>query len=245
MQDLRPDLPPTFSGYPTADRTGWDDFRAEYERTHRELWSGFDAWVREQGAPPLPDLEFIHTSRFLNLWVYPGAIDYERSVPLAPTWQRLESSVRDTEEPWQLPEDLRDGDGALVYLSLGSLGSADVELMRRLVDILSRTRHRYVVSKGPRADELELEAEEDPHLNAIARTGSGALVIAGDGPLRRQLEQRAMERGVADLVCFGVGDLDVGSGHSQSCFVGHVANQRTVKSLCCGWKRKRECQQKE
>jgi len=49
-----------------------------------------------------------------------------------------------------------DGDASLVYLSLGSLGSADVDLMRRLVDVLSRTRHRYVVSKGPRADEFEL-----------------------------------------------------------------------------------------
>jgi uncharacterized protein (TIGR00661 family) len=28
--------------------------------------------------------------------------------------------------------------------------------MRRLVDVLSRTRHRYIVSKGPRADEFEL-----------------------------------------------------------------------------------------
>ena len=45
---------------------------------------------------------------------------------------------------------------ALIYLSLGSLGSADVELMRRLVAVLADTPHRYVVSKGPRADEFEL-----------------------------------------------------------------------------------------
>jgi UDP:flavonoid glycosyltransferase YjiC (YdhE family) len=50
----------------------------------------------------------------------------------------------------------RGGEGALVYLSLGSLGSADVELMRRLVAVLSRTRHRYIVSKGPLHDEFDL-----------------------------------------------------------------------------------------
>ena len=50
------------------------------------------------------------------------------------------------------------GDGALVYLSLGSLGSADVELMRRLVDVLSRSPHRFIVSKGPQAAEFELAA---------------------------------------------------------------------------------------
>jgi MGT family glycosyltransferase len=151
-----PDLPPPFSGYPTDDPTGWAEFRAEYDRTHRELWTGFDGWIQEQGAPPLPDLEFIHESYHLNLSIYPDAADYLRSQPLAPTWHGLESSVRDTEEPWEVPGSLRDRDGALIYLSLGSLGSADVELMRRLIEVLSRTPHRYVVSKGPRADELEL-----------------------------------------------------------------------------------------
>jgi MGT family glycosyltransferase len=151
-----PDLPPTFSGFPTDDRTGWDEFRAEYDRTHRDLWAGFSEWVVEQGAPPLPDLEFIHESEHLNLYIYPDAADYLRSRPLGETWHRLESSVRDTEEAWEVPDPLRDGDGSLVYLSLGSLGSADVALMERLVDVLSRTKHRYVVSKGPRADEFGL-----------------------------------------------------------------------------------------
>jgi MGT family glycosyltransferase len=152
-----PDLPPTFSGYPVDDPSGWEEFRAEYDRTHRELWSGFNEWMLEQGAPPLPDLEFIHESDRLNLSIYPDAADYLRTKPLAPTWHRLESSVRDTEEPWSVSEHLSDdGDGSLVYLSLGSLGSADVDLMRRLVDVLSRTSHRYIVSKGPRADEFAL-----------------------------------------------------------------------------------------
>jgi MGT family glycosyltransferase len=152
-----PDLPPTFSGYLSEDRAGWDEFRAEYDRTHRELWSGFNEWMLEQGAPPLPDLEFIHESDHLNISIFPDAADYLRSNPLAPTWHRLESSVRDTEVPWSVPDALDDGgDASLVYLSLGSLGSADVDLMRRLVDVLSRTRHRYIVSKGPRADEFEL-----------------------------------------------------------------------------------------
>jgi MGT family glycosyltransferase len=151
-----PELPPLFSGYPTLDRSGWEEFRAEYERTHRETWQRYDAFVVDAGAPPLPDLEFIHESEHLNLSVYPEVADYPRSQPVAPTWHRLESSVRETEEPWDVPEALRDGPGALVYLSLGSLGSADVELMRRLVAVLADSPNRFVVSKGPRADEFEL-----------------------------------------------------------------------------------------
>ncbi|HEX6331153.1 MAG TPA: glycosyltransferase [Actinomycetota bacterium] len=151
-----PALPPTFSGYPIDDADGWEGFRAEYERTHRDPWGSYNDWVVERGTPPLPDLEFIHESPDLNLYVFPEVADYPRSRPLAPTWRRLDSSVRETEEPFEVPESLRDGDGGLVYLSLGSLGSADVELMRRLVEVLADTPHRYLVSKGPRADEIDL-----------------------------------------------------------------------------------------
>src|SRR6266568_9013108 len=34
-----PDVPPAFSGYPAADPGLWPEFRAEYDRVHRELWS--------------------------------------------------------------------------------------------------------------------------------------------------------------------------------------------------------------
>jgi MGT family glycosyltransferase len=157
---LDPALPPVFSGYAAGDRAGWPEFRAEYARAHAEIWEGFDVFMREAGAAPLPrgpeGPAFIHESPFLNLFLYPAEADYARDVPLAPTWHRLDSCVRDTEARWDLPEAHRDGNGALVYLSLGSLGSADVDLMRRLVEVLGRTRHRFIVSKGPQHEQFEL-----------------------------------------------------------------------------------------
>ncbi|MEU8261954.1 glycosyltransferase [Micromonospora sp. NPDC048999] len=150
-----PDVAPVFSGYPAADRSRWAEFQAEYDRVHRPVWEEFDAWVREQGAPGLPDLEFIHEGD-LNLYVYPGIADYTDPRPLGPTWQRLESSVRETDEEFTMPAELADRDGALIYFSLGSLGSADVELMRRVIDSLAKTPHRYIVSKGPLHAEIEL-----------------------------------------------------------------------------------------
>ncbi len=64
--------------------------------------------------------------------------------------------MREVESSFALPEQLAAGEEKLVYLSLGSLGSADVELMRRLVDVLSDSRHRFIVSKGPQHDEFDL-----------------------------------------------------------------------------------------
>jgi MGT family glycosyltransferase len=150
-----PDLPPTFSGYSSQERSGWNEFRRRYRELHEDPWKDFDAFFRDRGAPGLPDLEFIHESPWLNLYVYPKEADYPRTVPLASTWHRLDSSVRDTDVPYEVPLELR-GDGALVYLSLGSLGSADVELMTRLIDVLSRTRHRFIVSMGPQHELLTL-----------------------------------------------------------------------------------------
>ena len=148
-------VPPVFSGYPTEDRRGWDEFRAEYRRTHFEMWQTFNDWCVSQGTDPLPHLEFIHTSPWLNMYLYPEAADYRRATPLAPTWHRLDSSVRATDDPFEVPSSL-EGDGSLIYLSLGSLGSADVDLMKRLVSVLAETPHRYIVSKGPQHTEYEL-----------------------------------------------------------------------------------------
>ena len=150
------DVPPVFSGYPAGDRAGWPAFWDEYDRLTGDLWGSFDAFCREQGAGGLAPRAFMHSSPDLNLYLYPAEADYPRRTPLDPTWHRLDSCVRDTDASFTLPEHLRDGDGALVYLSLGSLGSADVALMQRLVDILGTTRHRVIVSKGPQAEEIRL-----------------------------------------------------------------------------------------
>ena len=154
-----PLVPPFSSGY-AAERRDWAAFLAEVERTHRAMWADFDAFCRDHGdhglryGPFGPD--FIAESPWLNLYLYPAEVDYARERTLAPTWHRLDSSVRAADTTWELPEHLRNRDGALIYLSLGSLGSADVGLMQRLVDLLATTEHRVIVSKGPLADQITL-----------------------------------------------------------------------------------------
>jgi MGT family glycosyltransferase len=152
-----PGIPPAFSGYPAADQAGWQAFREEYERAHRPMWAEFNAWVIDQGAPALPDMEFIHEGA-LNLYVYPELADYQRVRPLGPSWHRLDSSVRQTDEEFVLPQAIASQDGPLIYFSLGSLGSADVALMQRVIGCLSATPYRYIVSKGPLHSEIELAA---------------------------------------------------------------------------------------
>jgi MGT family glycosyltransferase len=151
-----PELPPPYSGLPIDDRSEWEAFRAEYARAIGAMQADFDEFCQQRGAPPLAEGELIHASPWLNLYLYPRELDYPRSTRLEETWHNLESSVRGSDAAWRVPDELAEGDGAVIYLSLGSLGSADVPLMERLVESLAQTRHRYIVSKGPQHAAYEL-----------------------------------------------------------------------------------------
>lgn len=155
-----PDIPPPFSGLPSGEPDQWRSYRAEFERALRPMWRDFDAWAQAQGAPPLPDLEFMPRDNAANLYVYPAEADYVDRRPLDATWTRMDSSVRETDDDYVLPAEMADrpAGSALIYLSLGSLGGADVELMQRLVDVLGTTGHRFIVSKGPQAERITLAA---------------------------------------------------------------------------------------
>ena len=149
------DVPPVFSGYPVDDRSQWSAYWDAYRDAHAELHADFSTFCEERGTPPLPELEFMFESPWLNMTIYPDEVDYPRARPLPGTWRNLQASVRATDAPYEVPDSLRGG-GPLLYLSLGSLGSADVELMRTLVAELADGPYRVIVSKGPQHDLFEL-----------------------------------------------------------------------------------------
>jgi MGT family glycosyltransferase len=151
-----PEVPPVFSGLPAADRSGWDGFWEEYDRVLGPLHEEFSRFCVERSAPALPHRCFIHESPWLNLYAYPAEVDYSRSVPLGSLWHNLDSTIRSSDEPWEIPDLISGESGALIYLSLGSLGSADVGLMQGLIDTLAETPHRCVVSMGPLHDQIRL-----------------------------------------------------------------------------------------
>lgn len=107
-------------------------------------------------GPPLRSDDFTHESPWLNLYLYPDEIDYRRARQLGPHWQNLQASVRNSGPVRDVPEAMVDGEGPLIYLSLGSLGAADVALMRKLVAELADQPYRVIISQGPQAKKIEL-----------------------------------------------------------------------------------------
>ena len=150
-----PGVAPAFSGLAADDDASFPAFRDAYRRTHLDLWRDFDGWFRSQGAPGLPELAFIGPGD-LNLYVYPEELDYRDARPLPDTWHRLESSVRETDTPVEIPDGFATGVRPVIYFSLGSLGSADVGLMSHVIGALADEPYDVIVSTGPRHDEISL-----------------------------------------------------------------------------------------
>ena len=98
-------------------------------------------------------------SPYLNIYGYPEELDYTDIRPNPDKWVRVDAFTRQGEENFEIPAKLKDRDEKtqkLIYLSLGSIGSMDVELMKRLVGILAKSPHKFIVSKGNSGDQYEL-----------------------------------------------------------------------------------------
>jgi len=149
------DLPPVLSGLPIDDRNQWQAFKDEYHRQHEALLTEHNDFRASVGVAPCPIDEFNTNTPWCNLYLFPEAANYPRSIPLDPTWHRLNSTVRTTEEPFDV-DAMVPGAGKVVYLSLGSLGCMDVGLMQRLIDAMATTEHRTIVSMGPLKDQMSL-----------------------------------------------------------------------------------------
>jgi len=134
-----------------------ENFREEKSKALKETWNSFNNWIVSQGLPPLPHNKFILPSPYLNIYMFPEEIDYTDLRQLPSNWYRFDCFKRSgNEESFEIPEKLRNRSGKLIYLSMGSMGGADVQLMKKLVSILSKSEHRFIVSKGPLHEEYEL-----------------------------------------------------------------------------------------
>lgn len=155
-----PDLPIAWLGLPSK----WDkndekqrkmmeeakELKEKLRNNYNEYWTSF-------GLPELPKepATCIPTSPYLNIYMYPEELDY--SEYKLKEWKRCDSMVRDqSAKKFEIPEKLRDKPGKLIFLSLGSLASADIVLMKRITGLLADSPHRFIVCKGPLHDQYEL-----------------------------------------------------------------------------------------
>ncbi|CAG2179776.1 unnamed protein product, partial [Oppiella nova] len=150
--------PPPNSGLPASGPVSeWKAFTETTNSAQYPVWKAFDEWVQSKGLPPLAKDRFIYDSPYLNIYGYPLELDYLDIRPLPPKWYRFDNLKRtEQQQKFEIPVPLRGRPGKLVYFSMGSMGGTDLNLMKRLVTILSKSKHRFIVSKGPLHEEYDL-----------------------------------------------------------------------------------------
>src|SRR5882672_5718282 len=117
----------------------------------------YSDYLVSRGCQPLVGNSMRNTDNCLNIYGYPLELDYTDIRPLPKNFIRFDNLKRTEENlSFEIPVPLRDRPGKLIYFSLGSMCSADVENMKRLVTILSKSKHRFIVSKGPLHEEYDL-----------------------------------------------------------------------------------------
>lgn len=148
-------IPPHLSGLSESDLAGHAAFRARFNEAIGPIHEDFNAFLRDCGEAPYPLGQFFEASPYLNLLLYPEPVKFRRAQPLEPSrFQYLEGCVRE-EAPYEVPAFAANEGGPLIYVSFGSLGAGDVDLMKRLIAALGRSRFRVLVNVGDYRDQYE------------------------------------------------------------------------------------------
>ncbi|CAG2167584.1 unnamed protein product [Oppiella nova] len=151
-------LPPSYLGLPTnTEREMKEKYRQQLWERNIDLWYKYRDELMAIGCPPLYEFQYWSPSPYANFYLAPKELDYTDIRPLPDTFHGFDCFKRSgSEDTLEIPDNLKNRSGKLIFLSFDMFVSRDVELMKRLVAILSKSKHRFIVSKGLKHNEYEL-----------------------------------------------------------------------------------------
>ena len=141
-----PNVPPYLSGM-APDDPSRPAFETAYLTATAPAHERYNQFRQSRGLPPLPAGQFLETSEHLNVLLAPSAIRHRRANPLpADRFACLEGCVR--EEARYDPPSLPVNEGPIVYMSFGSLGAIDTDLISRMIKTFAQLPARFFVNVG-------------------------------------------------------------------------------------------------
>jgi len=144
-----PAIPPHLSGCGENDQACFARYRARFEEVIKPIHDGFMDFVESCGHARLPFPEFVLPSPYLNMLLYPKPLQFRRERPLDPEkFVYLDGCVRTEVESYSVPRFARNDTAPLLYFSFGSLGVADVDLIKRMIDVFGRSPYRVLANVG-------------------------------------------------------------------------------------------------
>ncbi len=147
-----PWIPPHLSGCGENDREGFKAYQDHFNDVIKPIHDDFNSFLESCGESPYPIGEFFEVSPYMNLLLYPEPLQYTRKNLLNPgRFQYLEGCVR-SEEDYEVPDFGSKNHCPLIYLSFGSLGSGDTDLLKRMIEVLGRQDYRVLANVGDYMD---------------------------------------------------------------------------------------------
>ena len=141
-------IAPYLSGCRENDAAGQERFRRRYQEVLKPIHDEFNNFLIQCGEAPYPLANFVEESPYMNLLLYPESAKFNRSKPLDPNrFQYLEGCVRE-DSPFEVPAFEVNSESPLIYVSFGTLGSSDIQLMQRLIDVLGKLPYRVLLNVG-------------------------------------------------------------------------------------------------
>lgn len=147
-----PAIPPHLSGCGEDDAECFEAYRNRFNEVVKPVHEDFNAFLENCGETPYPLGQFFEASPYMNLLLYPEPLQYSRRHTLDPnTFQYLEGCVRN-EDKYNVPQFTKSNHSPLIYLSFGSLGAGDTELLKRMIGVLGGLDYRVLVNVGDYGD---------------------------------------------------------------------------------------------
>ncbi|XP_037051007.1 uncharacterized UDP-glucosyltransferase YdhE-like [Bradysia coprophila] len=152
-------LPPAWSGLSVrGNKSEWQEFRKQVAAVASagNLSALVNEWYHGLCGENLPPSGFQPLSSHLNIYITPEELDFKEAEPLGENWIGVNGFVRSTDETITIPDWLIKRPGKLILLSLGSLASGHLELMKFVTEALSKSDHKFVVATGANHDKYTL-----------------------------------------------------------------------------------------
>ena len=147
----------------------------------------FNRFLTSVGEKRYPLGQFFEASPHMNILLYPSAVKFKRRHKLpARQFQYLEGCVR-KDKPYEVPRFKANNDKPLLYVSFGSLGSGDVDLLKRLIVAIGKMPVRALVNVGDYKDQYSDIPPQCHHRQLVPAALRHSEGGRRDPPWRQQL----------------------------------------------------------
>ena len=139
------------------DKKLWQDFLDTIEEALMKVWEPLNNWVISKGASALKKNYLFKESPYMNIYNFPLELDYLDIRPLPPNWYRFDNFTRNSDDKnLKIPRQFLESNKKLIYFSLGSMGSINIQLMERMIGFLSKSEHNFIVSMAQSFEKIRL-----------------------------------------------------------------------------------------